>query len=296
MADDLVSIIIPAFNREAVISETLQSVLNQSYKNWECIVVDDRSTDKTINIIKGFCELDKRFRLHIRPKNLKKGGNICRNLGFNLCKGEYIQWLDSDDLIAEDKIKLQVEALKRKAKTLVAICKFGYFTNPKKISVREHIKTYRNFKNGNQLLKTFGKYYEYFLLMFFLTRRSVVEKAGLWNEDLIINQDGEFFSRILLNATRIKFVNTAVYYRNTSSYNVSLVNSSKKAQSLIDSWKLINMHITEFTGKSLHVYIESAKKTIYDRIKDNFPEIIEKNQTFFNCNTKSLFNHVFNTK
>lgn len=296
MNDSLVSIIIPAFNREDVISETLQSVLQQSYKNWECIIVDDGSTDNTLDVIKHFCELDVRFKLHVRPENLNKGGNICRNLGFNLSKGQYIQWLDSDDLIAGNKIELQVKAFQQNDEISVAICKFGYFKNPNGLSVRENVKTYRDYRNGNQLLKTFGKHSEYFPPHVFLTKRQVVEKVGLWNEELVINQDGEFFTRILLNTLNIKFVDTAVYYRNTSQDNVSLVNSSKKAQSLINCWELINAHITEFTGKHKHIYVESAKWIIYDKIKDDFPEIIEKNSNFFDFKTKSLFNSIFDTK
>ncbi len=296
MSDSLVSIIIPAFNREDVISETLQSVLNQSYKNWECIIVDDGSTDNTIDIIKSFSELDSRFKLHVRPNNLIKGGNTCRNLGFNLSKGEYIQWLDSDDLIAEDKIKLQVEALKSSIKNSVAICKFGYFTNAKNLDVRENIKTYRNYKKGIQLLKAFGKYSEYFPPHVFLTKRDVVEKAGLWNEDLLINQDGEFFARILLNASNVKFVNTVVYYRHTSTDNVSLLNSSKKAKDLIYSWKLIEKHIHNVSGKYNHIYVENAKRVIYKQIKECFPEIINENVSFFKPTIKPLFKRIFNKK
>lgn len=292
MADSLVSIIIPVFNRAHLISQTLDAVLHQSHKHWECIVVDDGSTDNTINIVKKYCDLDSRFQLHIRPKNYKKGGNICRNLGFNLSKGEYIQWLDSDDLIAENKIKLQVEAFQKSNRISVAICKFGYFTNAKKLSVRENIKTYRNYKKGIQLLKAFGKHSEYFPPHVFLTKRSIIEKSGFWNEDVVINQDGEFFTRILLNTMNIKFVNCAVYYRHTSTDNVSLLNSLKKAKSLIYSWKLIEKHIFDKVGKSNHIYVENAKKIIHEQIKDSFPEVINENSNFFKP-LKPIYKRIF---
>jgi glycosyltransferase involved in cell wall biosynthesis len=95
----LVSIIIPTFNRAHLIGETLDSVLTQTYTNWECIVVDDGSTDETDNLVTDFCKRDHRFQYHHRPSDGPKGANACRNFGFEVSKGEYIQLLDSDDVL-----------------------------------------------------------------------------------------------------------------------------------------------------------------------------------------------------
>lgn len=95
----LVSIIIPSYNRAHLIGETLDSVLAQTYTNWECIVVDDGSTDHTLEVLAGYCKKDARFQYHNRPKNRTKGANACRNYGFELSKGKYIQLLDSDDIL-----------------------------------------------------------------------------------------------------------------------------------------------------------------------------------------------------
>lgn len=100
-AQPLVSIIIPTYNRAHLIGETLDSVLAQTYQNWECIVVDDGSSDDTNALMKTYCEQDSRFRYYHRPKERKKGGNICRNIGIDKAQGDFISFLDSDDFIVD---------------------------------------------------------------------------------------------------------------------------------------------------------------------------------------------------
>lgn len=104
MNQPLISIIIPTYNRAHLIGETLNSVLVQNYSNWECIVVDDGSVDDTETIVNEYVKKDNRFQFHKRPEAKIKGANICRNYGFDLSKGEWIKWLDSDDLMYIDSL------------------------------------------------------------------------------------------------------------------------------------------------------------------------------------------------
>lgn len=106
-----VSIIIPTYNRAHLILETLNSIQAQSYTNFECIVVDDGSTDNTEGVLTNFCLNDERFQYHHRPDICPKGANSCRNYGFKLSQGEYVNWFDSDDYMHKDKLKIQIEAL-----------------------------------------------------------------------------------------------------------------------------------------------------------------------------------------
>jgi glycosyltransferase involved in cell wall biosynthesis len=109
MNNSLVSIIIPTYNRAHLISETLNSVLAQTYENWECIIVDDGSTDNTDVVVNSYLAKDSRFQYHHRPKDRLKGANACRNYGFELSKGEYINWFDSDDLMSIDLLNVKVQ-------------------------------------------------------------------------------------------------------------------------------------------------------------------------------------------
>jgi len=96
---NLISIIIPTYNRSDFLGETLDSILKQTYKNWECIVVDDGSTDFTRELLELYKNKDKRFQYHLRPDSKPKGANACRNYGFEKSSGDLVNWFDSDDLM-----------------------------------------------------------------------------------------------------------------------------------------------------------------------------------------------------
>ena len=98
MKDEKITIIIPVYNRGRLIAETLLSVLNQTYKNWECIVVDDGSLDDTLAVVSEFVSGDARFKLLSRGER-PKGASTCRNIGIEHATGSYLIFLDSDDLL-----------------------------------------------------------------------------------------------------------------------------------------------------------------------------------------------------
>lgn len=111
MIDGLVSIIMPAYNAEKYISESIESVLGQTYKNWELIIIDDCSKDGTINIIRQYQMLDNR----IRVISLKCNAGVAnaRNVGMELAQGRYIAFLDSDDLWLDIKLEEQIRFMKQ---------------------------------------------------------------------------------------------------------------------------------------------------------------------------------------
>ncbi|WJS95135.1 glycosyltransferase family 2 protein [Flavobacterium johnsoniae] len=101
----LISIIIPTYNRANLIIETLDSIAQQTYKNWECIIVDDGSTDNTEQLLAAYLSSDNRFQYYKRPEERLKGPNSCRNYGFELSKGDYIKWFDSDDILLPEALE-----------------------------------------------------------------------------------------------------------------------------------------------------------------------------------------------
>lgn len=106
MEGHLVSIITPSFNSEKFISDTIKSVLNQTYQNWEMIIIDDGSTDRTVSVIENFLD-DKRIQLYQLDQN--SGTGMARNKAVSLAKGKYIAFLDSDDLWKSEKLQKQIE-------------------------------------------------------------------------------------------------------------------------------------------------------------------------------------------
>lgn len=107
----LISIVIPTYNRANLIGETLDSILSQSYTDWECIVVDDGSTDDSQNLFDRYAKKDKRFRFLSRPIHKLKGANACRNLGLQEANGAYIVFFDSDDLMTPDHLEIKFNGI-----------------------------------------------------------------------------------------------------------------------------------------------------------------------------------------
>lgn len=104
------------FNRAHLISKTLNSILAQTYINWECLVIDDGSTDNTRGKVKDFTENDSRFKYLKRPDIHQKGLPGCRNYGLNLAKGEYIIFFDDDDIIHPQNLEICQKILENTAK------------------------------------------------------------------------------------------------------------------------------------------------------------------------------------
>ncbi len=111
MNDNLISIITPVYNAEKHIAATIETVLNQTYQNWELFIIDDVSTDNSINIIKKYMEKDGRIKLIQLRSN--SGAAIARNKGIELANGRYIAFLDSDDLWKEEKLEKQITYMKK---------------------------------------------------------------------------------------------------------------------------------------------------------------------------------------
>ncbi|MDM0469396.1 glycosyl transferase [Clostridium perfringens] len=107
-----ISIITASYNAERFIKNTIESVLKQTYQNWEMIIIDDCSSDNTESIVNRYVELDKRIKFYKLEKN--SGAAIARNLGINKANGEFIAFLDSDDLWDENKLEKQIEFMKER--------------------------------------------------------------------------------------------------------------------------------------------------------------------------------------
>jgi glycosyltransferase involved in cell wall biosynthesis len=105
----LISVIMPCYNQDRYLPDALQSILNQSCPSWECIIVNDGSTDHTAEICREWVSRDKRFRY---LEKVNGGQSTARNLGLRFAAGDFIQFLDSDDVINPRKFELQLEALK----------------------------------------------------------------------------------------------------------------------------------------------------------------------------------------
>lgn len=116
----LISIIIPTFNRATTNGATLDSLLLQEYSEWECIVIDDGSSDGTVAKVKEYAKQDVRIKVGERPSHLPKGPNSCRNYGFSKSKGELIYFLDSDDVLLKGALELYQSNFQQDTEVVIA--------------------------------------------------------------------------------------------------------------------------------------------------------------------------------
>lgn len=282
MNSPVVSIVIPVFNRSHYIGETLDSVIEQTYTNLECIVVDDGSTDDTEQLVKSYAKNDKRIKFHIRPQEKNKGASSCRNYGLEKAKGEYIQFLDSDDIISKDKIEHQVKLLEVNPLNSFATCKWGTFRDHiNTAEIHQNLKAYHSFEEPLELINALSKEICYFPIHAYLIRKSIILKAGAWNEYLSLNDDSEFMVRVFVNSKKICFSDSAVaFYRLSTEDNLSSFNDENKVLDAIYSWELIENYLKIRFKKEKFQFIERAKNDFYQHAKV-FPELLNDNKEFF---------------
>lgn len=204
----LVSIIIPTFNRAHLIAETLDSILAQTYANWECIIVDDGSNDDTDEVIDKYLKEDSRFQYHHRPDTHKSGGNGARNYGFELSKGEYINWFDDDDVMLENFIKSKIVFFKEQIDLVIAT---GYSVD-EKLDIIQKI----DFNMNSYLFKDYTLWNLKIFSPSVMFRKSFLKNHKLFNPNFTRSQETEFFSRIFYRLPDTSFFLTNVctfYYR-----------------------------------------------------------------------------------
>jgi glycosyltransferase involved in cell wall biosynthesis len=218
-----VSIIIPLHNAEAYITEALQSCFQQTHKDIEVIVVENASTDKSYEVVANIKESSLQL-YHIDTPN----AGAARNFGYQKATGDYILFLDADDLLAHNKIELQLKALAEKPKGWIASCAWAKFDKEIEGSnieiqnvwkVEDPVRWCMKSWTGGGMM-TLGSW---------LIPKDLIKNSGLWDERLSLHDDGEFICRVLLASKGNLFVpDTMVYYRQVSD-SLSKQNISMKA-------------------------------------------------------------------
>ena len=217
-----ISIIIPAFNRENLIKECLDSILIQTNPNWEAVVVDDGSTDATWEIITSYVQKDPKIKAFKREGE-PKGANRCRNQGVEYCTGDYVLFLDSDDLIGETCIESRINYINKHPKLdFIVFPEVGFIKNPKKDSfhLKHIIKSESDIKAFLSNKTTW------------LTSGPTIKKSFFntikFNEQLQKGQDWDLYTRCLLKNPKYVKVNSTFYpdvFKRMDSAVVTISNS-----------------------------------------------------------------------
>lgn len=232
--EPLVSILIPAYNAEKWIRETIVSALGQTWPRCEVILVDDGSSDNTFDVANRF--QSKTLKV-VRQEN--KGASAARNKALALAQGDYIQWLDADDLLAPDKIEEQLKYGDGGRNSLRLLSStFGFFY------YNRHKAKFITTKLWQDL-----KPVEWFIINFtdrvwihpaaWLVSRRLTNQIGPWNEKLSLNDDGEYFGRAVATSVEVKYVSDAKsYYRKANSKSLSSMITHNACESLFLTIKL----------------------------------------------------------
>ncbi|KIC92266.1 hypothetical protein HY58_01575 [Flavihumibacter sp. ZG627] len=244
-----VSILIPVYNSEKYLRQTIESALNQTWKNIELIIVDDGSTDSSLGIARQF-ESDKVKVL----STINQGACNARNLAFSQSSGDYIQYLDGDDLLSAKKLEEQISLLGSSGRA-ISSCKWVRFYNDHDYPNPSFQHTYKSYDKPADLLLDLWSHQEMMQTSVWLAPREIILEVGPWNTSLRINQDGEFFGRVMLRSSGVLFAeNSLVYYR--SGVNNSITHKPRNREivsSLLRSYTSLESEIFKIE-KSERVY------------------------------------------
>lgn len=236
----LVSILIPAYNAERWIGDAIRSALAQTWPRVEIVIVDDGSRDRTLEIARQFASRDVSV---VTQEN--QGASMARNRAFEHCQGDYIQWLDADDLLAPDKIARQMEVASEVAgKRIVLSSAWAYFIYSRKRARFVATPLWCDLEPVEWLIRKMGQNL-HMPPATWLVSRELTQAAGPWDGRLSFDDDGEYFCRIVVASDAIRFVPAAsVFYRVTGTGSVSdFDQSEEKLGSLLLSMQLHIRHL-----------------------------------------------------
>lgn len=233
----LVSILIPAFNAEQWIADCLRCAIAQTWSRKEIIVIDDGSKDQTLAIAQQFESKDVKV-----CKQVNQGAAATRNNAFAISQGDYVQWLDADDLMSPEKTAKQMEVAEQASnKRLLISSAWGSFMHrPREASFKPG-PLWHNLTPAEWLMRKMENN-TYMQTATWLVSRELAEAAGPWDKRLLGDDDGEFFCRVLLASEGTRFVPEAkVYYRQAGAGSLSYIGFSNRK--LEAQWLSMKLHI-----------------------------------------------------
>ena len=198
---DLVSILIPAYNAELWLGDTIRSALGQTWPRKEVIVIDDGSRDSTLRVAHAYASSGVQV---VSQRNA--GASAARNRALSLAQGDYIQWLDADDLLDAEKVSRQMNAAKRIGNPRVLLSgAWGRFMFRKERAEFRPTALWADLSPVEWLLQKLG-HNLYMQTASWLVSRELSVAGGPWNTELLGDDDGEYFCRVLIASDGVHFV------------------------------------------------------------------------------------------
>ncbi|MFI1772222.1 glycosyltransferase family 2 protein [Thalassobellus citreus] len=249
-AMNLVSIVMATYNRDKYILEALQSIQNQSFTNWECLIIDDGGTDNTQNVITPILEKDNRFCFLKRPKTYKKGLSGARNYGIDTAKGAYIIFFDDDDVVHPLNLEICLSILKKTKR--IAFCNYQKksFSKQFNYNIIDHKLSFK--------LETIDKT---FLHKVITNEIPFASCTVLWkkecfvkhrfNESLMYAEEWECYSRILSEEIKGVVIDKILYYNRKHDASNTGEFWSKSGKRVASKKKAIELVVFNLKKKNL---------------------------------------------
>jgi glycosyltransferase involved in cell wall biosynthesis len=275
-----ISVIIPCYNSEQYIERAIESVLKQSFKDYELILVDNNSTDRTGVILQNYANANPHFIKVFHEPRL--GAPFARNKGLSEANGEWLQFLDSDDEILPDKLKNQFELTKKDVKIDVVVGSF--------YELREGInglnKKIIQVKPGNlweDLLKSnLGK------TSSILWKKDAVIAAGGWNETISSSQEYDLLFRMLQNGINIYYSSIPQTNHYVVKNSISRSDNDERMMDILNNYISLRINIKnyliskgEYSKKMEHAFCTSIYSKL-NNYKNRFPSYVEKKRMDLN--------------
>ncbi|NLC31636.1 MAG: glycosyltransferase family 2 protein [Candidatus Moranbacteria bacterium] len=282
--NNLISIMMPAFNAEKTILTALKSLQYQTYTNWECIIVNDGSTDKTLNILKSLN--DKRFKIYSFTEN--KGRGIARQFALEKCKGEFIAMLDADDWYYHDKLEKQIIFLLEHPEIDLVSCGFVIQKNKTAYAARgigeSEIKT---FKKPNKVPVPHASS---------LFKRKITINQT-YDPNLKLGQDMDFLRHILIGRKYALLNFPGYVYDEYTSNNFKKINqsylySAKSYLKFIKKYPFTSLKNASLEYiKIIRLYIHSKLFGFNSLLEKRSQKITEEQRIEYNKNLFMLENY-----
>lgn len=299
----MISVIMPMYNVEKYLSDSLFSLLNQTYQDFEVICIDDGSTDSTLEILEYFTNLDSRIKVLKNESNM--GPGFTRNRGIDVAKGKYIAFLDSDDWFSFEAFELLVEKAEKDNLDLLMFKNHVFYEDTQKFGTEEYYEMEFMDKFDSKIFSHWDCDKSYFFKIpnppwNKLYLKSFLDENNIRfpNENLI-QEDNPFFHKVFLSAKRVSLFNKHVYNRRRRSGSIMTLNNTRLFDNIKISYKIIdvffeNIELYNYYKKEVLYYIFVAtlmgkynqidkiyKKKFYIEVQDVFSTFIKNYNLYY---------------
>lgn len=238
----LVSVVMPVYNMELYLDAAIESILNQTFSDFEFIIINDGSTDKSLKKIKKWAEKDSRIKVY---DQLNKGRALSRNKGIEIATTEFIAMMDSDDIALPERLFLSYNLLKKRNDVVAVsgqfqrVCMYGVPLNGKKIMPLEHDEI------ESRLLQSDGSVFHQSASIF---RKNIAIEVGGYDASYKLGEDTDFFLKLAIKGKLINLPDLLLYYRE----HHAAITKQVADPELIKTCKLRMVKALEARGKTLN--------------------------------------------